>query len=100
MTTALRTARLPDRGLLDDPPLAALLSALDGEGEEARIVGGAVRNALLGEAQTDVDVATTATPDVVARRALAVGFHVAPTGLEHGTLTVVVRGRPFEVTTL
>lgn len=98
--TAARIGRLPDRALLDDPPLAALLSALEGEGEAARVVGGAVRNALLGEPPTDIDIATTATPDVVESRARRFGFHTAPTGIEHGTITVIVEGRPFEVTTL
>jgi poly(A) polymerase len=88
------------RAIADEPPLAALLSTLDRDGEEARIVGGAVRNALIGEAASDVDIATTATPDVVTARAQALGFHVVPTGVEHGTVTVVVRGKPFEVTTL
>ncbi|MBL8586975.1 MAG: CCA tRNA nucleotidyltransferase, partial [Methylobacteriaceae bacterium] len=54
----------------------------------------------LGEAPTDVDIAATATPDVVEERARRWGFHTAPTGVEHGTITVIVAGRPFEVTTL
>jgi poly(A) polymerase len=77
-----------------------LLGVLDGDGEEARIVGGAVRNSLLGEPVGDIDIATTATPDEVTRRAEAAGFKAVPTGIEHGTLTVVIDGRPFEVTTL
>jgi tRNA nucleotidyltransferase/poly(A) polymerase len=81
-------------------PLAKLLSALDGDGEEARVVGGAVRNTLLGLSPGDVDVATTALPEVVMQRAKAAGFHPVPTGIEHGTITVVVHEVPFEVTTL
>jgi poly(A) polymerase len=77
-----------------------LLRVLDRDGEEARIVGGAVRNALLGEPIGDVDLATTATPDVVIRRVEAAGCKAVPTGVEHGTVTVVVDGRGFEVTTL
>jgi tRNA nucleotidyltransferase/poly(A) polymerase len=81
-------------------PLARLLMALDSDGEEARVVGGAVRNTLLGLPPGDVDVATTAQPEVVVRRAEAAGFHAVPTGIEHGTVTVVVNDVPFEVTTL
>ena len=81
-------------------PLARLLAALDAKGEEARVVGGAVRNTLLGLAPGDVDIATTAAPEEVVRRASAAGFHPVPTGIEHGTVTVVVDGTPFEVTTL
>jgi tRNA nucleotidyltransferase/poly(A) polymerase len=86
--------------LLREPALAALLDALDGPGEETRVVGGAVRNLLLGRPATDVDLATTAIPDEVMRRARAVGFGTVPTGLDHGTVAVLVHGRPFEVTTL
>jgi poly(A) polymerase len=87
-------------GLLARPALRRLLGALNGDGEETRIVGGAVRNALLGRAVADVDLATTATPDVVAARAEAAGFKAVPTGVEHGTVTVVADGTPYEVTTL
>jgi len=77
-----------------------LLDVLDRDGEEARIVGGAVRNALLDEPIGDIDIATTALPNEVIARVEAAGFKAVPTGIEHGTLTVVVAGRPFEVTTL
>ena len=90
-------------GLLapDAGPTAAVLAALDCDGEEARLVGGAVRNALLGiPAPSDVDIATTALPDEVIRRAAAAGFRPVETGKEHGTITVVAEGMPFEVTTL
>ena len=86
--------------LLRRPPLEKLLEALDGNGEETRVVGGAVRNALLGRSVDEVDLATTATPDVVSERAARAGFKPVPTGIEHGTVTVVVDGAPFEVTTL
>ncbi len=81
-------------------PLKKLLSVLDADGEEARVVGGAVRNTLLGIPPGDFDIATTAKPEVVMQRCTAAGFHVVPTGVEHGTVTVVVNDRPFEVTTL
>jgi tRNA nucleotidyltransferase/poly(A) polymerase len=68
--------------------------------EQARIAGGAVRNTLLGQAAGDVDIATTTEPGETARRAEAAGFRSVPTGAEHGTITVIAGGHPFEVTTL
>jgi len=91
---------IADAAWLRQGPLAKLLAVLDGNGEETRVVGGAVRNALIGAPPGDVDVATTATPEEVMRRVEGAHFKVVPTGLEHGTLTVVVDGTPFEVTTL
>ncbi len=88
------------RALLADPGLARVLALLNGDGEEARVVGGAVRNALMGRPHTDHDVTTTAVPAVVIARAEAAGLRTVPTGIAHGTVTVLVAGRPFEVTTL
>ena len=95
-----QTARIADAVWLREPALTRLLAALDRDGEEARVVGGAVRNALLGEAVGEIDMATTALPEEVTRRAGEAGFRVVPTGIEHGTVTVVADGRAFEVTTL
>ena len=89
-----------DAAWLQEAPLKDLLAVLDGAGEEARVVGGAVRNALLAEPLGDIDIATTALPPEVMRRAEVAGFKAVPTGIEHGTVTVVAHGRPFEVTTL
>jgi poly(A) polymerase len=80
--------------------LRCLLEALNGSGEETRIVGGAVRNTLIGRPLSDIDCATTALPDITVQRAKAAGFKCVPTGIEHGTITVIVDGEPFEVTTL
>lgn len=85
---------------LADEHLQRVLSALGADGEEARIVGGAVRNALLGQPVADVDIATTNPPEEAMRRAKEAGFRPVPTGIDHGTITVVAGGRPFEVTTL
>jgi poly(A) polymerase len=85
---------------LKEGPLPQVLAVLDRDGEEARVVGGAVRNALLGAPLGDIDIATTALPQEVMRRVEAAGFKAVPTGIEHGTVTVVVERRPFEVTTL
>jgi poly(A) polymerase len=86
--------------LFESRKLLDLLDVLNRDGEETRIVGGAVRNALLGLPTGDVDLATTAHPNVVIARAKTARFKPVPTGIEHGTVTVVVRGHPFEVTTL
>src|SRR5246127_5576877 len=77
-----------------------VLKLLNAGGEEARVVGGAVRNALLNIAIGDVDIATTAVPDEVIRRAKAASIKSVPTGVDHGTVTLVVDATPFEVTTL
>ena len=85
---------------LTQDPLAGLLGVLDRDGEEARAVGGAVRNALIGLPVHEIDVATTAVPDEVVKRVTAAGYKAVPTGIEHGTVTVVINGAPYEVTTL
>ncbi|BCH15103.1 CCA tRNA nucleotidyltransferase [Mesorhizobium sp. L-2-11] len=85
---------------LGERHLQRLLAALADGGEEARIAGGAVRNALIGQPVADVDIATTTVPDETIRRAEAAGFKAVPTGIEHGTITIVAGGKPFEVTTL
>ncbi|MCP3406030.1 CCA tRNA nucleotidyltransferase [Bradyrhizobium sp. CCGB01] len=79
---------------------ARVLALLNADGEEARVVGGAVRNALLGLVPGDIDIATTALPDEVMRRAKAAGIKSVPTGIDHGTVTLVVDSEPYEVTTL
>ncbi len=92
--------KLSDAAWLASGPLLWLLGVLDCDGEEARVVGGAVRNALLGMTADEIDIATTAVPEEVMRRVQAAGFKPVPTGIEHGTVTVVVDKSPFEVTTL
>jgi poly(A) polymerase len=85
---------------LEQPALQDLLKLLSEGGEEARIAGGAVRNALLGEPVTDIDIATTTEPQETLRRVGAAGLRAVPTGIEHGTVTVIAAGAPYEVTTL
>jgi len=82
------------------PATTTVLAALQAEGAEARVVGGAVRNALMGLPVKDVDVATNALPAEVTRLAAAAGLQAVPTGFEHGTVTVIAKGAPIEVTTL
>ena len=91
---------LCDAGWLKSGPAVRVLALLNGNGEEARVVGGAVRNALMGLPVGEIDVATTAPPEEVMRRAASARIKSIPTGIEHGTVTLVVEGRPFEITTL
>lgn len=92
--------RLDDQPWLAKRETQAVLAALAAGGYEGRVVGGAVRNTLIGKAVTDLDIATNAPPEETMRLAAAHGFATAPTGLAHGTVTVVVDHHPFEVTTL
>ncbi len=78
----------------------AVFAALDRDGHEARIVGGALRNALMGLPVGDIDFAVTAQPEAVIRFAEEAGLKPVPTGIRHGTVTLVADGTPFEVTTL
>src|ERR1700730_5175284 len=94
------TRVLDDAPWLKSGPAARVLGLLNGDGEEARVIGGAVRNALLHVPIGDIDIATTALPDEVIRRAKAAGIKSVPTGIDHGTVTLVVDAHPFEVTTL
>ncbi|MGC1444046.1 MAG: CCA tRNA nucleotidyltransferase [Xanthobacteraceae bacterium] len=93
--TPLQDALWLRRGKVQD-----LLVTLGRDGEEARVVGGAVRNELLHLAVSEFDIATTAVPAEVVRRVEQAGWKAVPTGIEHGTVTVVIDGKPFEVTTL
>lgn len=95
----------PERLLHDVPwltsgPAARVLALLNSGGEEARVVGGAVRNALLRLPIGDIDIATTALPEEVIRRAKGAGIKGVPTGIDHGTITLVIDAHPVEVTTL
>jgi poly(A) polymerase len=81
------------------PGTQAVMAMLEEAGHEALAVGGCVRNALLGAPVTDIDVATDARPARVVALAEAAGFKAVPTGIEHGTVTIVADGAPHEVTT-
>ena len=80
--------------------MAKLLDALGAAEGEIRYVGGAVRDELLGLPVNDVDLATRLRPDQVVERLQAAGIKAVPTGIEHGTVTAVSDGHPYEVTTL
>ena len=85
---------------LTAPATQAVFEMLERGGFTGRAVGGVVRNALLGLPVADVDIATDARPEDVVRLAEAAGLKAIPTGIAHGTVTVVSSGQPFEVTTL
>ena len=96
--------RVLDRGglavLLDRPGVRRALAALDEPGAETRLVGGCVRDALLGIAAADIDLTTTLRPETVMARARAAGLKAVPTGIAHGTVTLIAGDGPLEVTTL
>ncbi|MFT3987603.1 CCA tRNA nucleotidyltransferase [Aestuariivirga sp.] len=85
---------------LKEPGLQRIFAVIAEAGGEARVAGGAVRNALLGVPIADIDVAVTLPPERVAEVCGAAGFAVHPTGIDHGTVTVVALHKPYEVTTL
>src|SRR5271166_667771 len=86
--------------LQQNAALARIFDALDRDGVETRIVGGAVRDALLGRVVREIDLATTAAPALVVERAQAAGIRTILTGVEHGTVTLLVDEATFEVTSL
>jgi poly(A) polymerase len=84
---------------LTDPGTQALCAALETAGFQALFVGGAVRNALIGRPVSDIDIATDALPETVIALAQAAGFRAIPTGIDHGTVTILAKGTQHEVTT-
>lgn len=84
---------------LDRPATQAVCAMLTDAGHRALFVGGCVRDALLGRPVNDIDISTDARPEELLRLARAAGLKPVPTGLEHGTITVVSGGIPHEVTT-
>lgn len=85
---------------LNEADTKAVMEALVANGGTARFVGGCVRNALLGEPVSDIDIATTETPESAKALLEAKGVKVVPTGIDHGTITAVTPTRHFEITTL
>lgn len=80
-------------------PTQAVCAMLETHGHKALLVGGCVRNALLGAPVNDIDISTDARPERVMELAKAAGLNAIPTGIEHGTITVVADGIPHEITT-
>ena len=101
MTAAQQPAeRIAPQPWMSEAATRAVLRALAEEGSTARFVGGCVRDALLGRAIKDIDIATPLLPEEVMRRLEAARIKAVPTGLAHGTVTAVVPPRQFEITTL
>ena len=84
---------------ISDPDLQAVLHVLTAGGQKALLVGGCVRNALLKEPIDDLDIATDAVPQRVIELMQDAGLRTVPTGMDHGTVTVIAGGKPHEVTT-
>jgi poly(A) polymerase len=84
---------------INQPATQAVCHMLESAGYQALFVGGCVRNALLDVPVNDIDIATDALPDQVMRLADAADFKVIPTGLDHGTVTVISDSTPHEITT-
>lgn len=87
--------------LVRNPDAQAVLTALNGvQADCARLVGGGVRDAVLGKLAHDIDIATQLAPEAVIAALKAAGIKVVATGLAHGTVTAIPAGKPVEVTTL
>ena len=86
--------RIPMTGKLSHVGLHRLLALLSRDNEQAYIVGGAVRNSLLGLPIDDIDIATSLPPEAVIDRVTSAGMRYIPTGIDHGTVTVIAEERP------
>lgn len=91
---------LPDAGWRDRAGLRRIVATLTADGGAVRLVGGAVRDTLLGLPVADIDLATPLWPDEVTRRLAAADIKVIPTGIAHGTVTAIASGDHHEITTL
>lgn len=92
--------RLEPQPWMTAPETQALVAALSRDGGQVRFVGGCVRDAIVGRPVKDIDLATPDRPETVLQRLKAQGIRAIPTGIEHGTVTAVIGGRHFEITTL
>ena len=92
--------RIAPQPWMNAPETRAVLDALAKDGGRVRFVGGCVRDALAGRAVKDIDLATPDPPETVMRRLAADGIRAVPTGIAHGTVTAVISGKHFEITTL
>ncbi len=92
--------KIPPQDWMRAPETRAVIAALTAEGAEVRFVGGCVRDALAERRVQDIDIATQLPPEAVMRLLDAAGIKAVPTGIQHGTVTAVSGGKPFEITTL
>ncbi|TQS71298.1 CCA tRNA nucleotidyltransferase [Rhodobacteraceae bacterium] len=88
-----------DGAWINAPETQAVMAMLTGADHQALFVGGCVRNAALAQPVSDIDIATDAPPETVIQLARSAGFKPVPTGLDHGTVTVIARHIPHEITT-
>lgn len=94
------TGKLPLQDWMTDPRTRAVMAALTAAGMPARFVGGCVRNAILARSVGDIDIATPAEPAQVMALLAGARIKAIPTGIDHGTVTAISDGKPFEITTL
>lgn len=94
------TGKIEPQPWLTAPETRAVIEALQAGGGEARLVGGCVRDALLKRPVVDIDIAVTDKPDKVTDLLKRAGVKVIPTGIKHGTVTALIGGRSFQITTL
>ncbi|NQU56761.1 MAG: CCA tRNA nucleotidyltransferase [Rhodospirillales bacterium] len=94
------TGKLAPQAWMDTPETRALFAALQGDGKEARFIGGCVRNAVFGLPVKDIDIATPETPERVLELLHDANIRALPTGIDHGTITAIINGQHYEVTTL
>jgi poly(A) polymerase len=92
--------RLDPQPWMKAPATRSVMAALTAQGGEARFVGGCVRDSVIGRPVRDIDIATHEPPDRVMALLADAGIRAIPTGIEHGTVTAVVRSDHFEITTL
>lgn len=89
----------PDTQWLADPVTQNVCGIIENAGFDIFFVGGCVRNAVMGEDISDIDLSTNARPEKVMQLARDAGLKAIPTGIDHGTVTVVADGEPYEITT-
>lgn len=92
--------KIPPQAWMTAPETVQIMTALQAPGHESRFVGGCVRDTLANRRVIDIDIATTLRPEQVIDALTAAKIHHVPTGLQHGTITAIVDGKPFEITTL
>ena len=95
-----RASELPPQPWMKAPATLRVIAALKAKGAEVRFVGGCVRDALLGRAVKDIDIATHDAPEIVMALLADAGIEAIPTGISHGTVTAVLGKDHFEITTL
>ncbi|MFY0646289.1 CCA tRNA nucleotidyltransferase [Sulfitobacter geojensis] len=88
-----------DTSWLQNPEAQDVCAVITAAGYDVFFVGGCVRNAIMRLADSDIDMSTNAHPEMVMELATSAGLKAIPTGIDHGTVTVVVKGTPFEITT-